>query len=366
MMNEIMERDSITALSLDELGQEVRFLTRQAKSMVLSFGVEIGRRLRVAHDKCEHGQWATWVKEQTEFSQTTANRFIRLFEEYGAAQNSLFGAETNCATLNNLSISNALRLLAVPEEDREKVAIELDAEHISTRQLDEALKARAEAEKRAKQAEEELKEAAERAAEAEGKAFEADELADRLREELRKEREKPVEIAVQEPTEEQIREKAALLVAEAERTARERERTILDKLSTEQTKLETLKKKLADTEQKAAEDKKKAVAEALKESEEKIQMLETAKAQFDEARKADMAAAEKKIADMAAERDAAQKKLASAGGEVQAFNAYLQSAMNAMNSAMGILAKMEEGEQKTKLKAAMGALGTKIAGMAGG
>lgn len=365
-MNELMERDNVTALSLDELGQEVRFLTRQAKSMVLSFGVEIGRRLRAAHDKCEHGQWGTWVTEQTEFSQTTANRFIRLFEEYGSAQNSLFGAETNCSTLNNLSISNALRLLAVPEEDREKVAIELDAEHISTRQLDEALKARAEAEKRAKQAEEELKEAVERAEEAEGKAFEADELTDRLREELRKEREKPVEIAVQEPTEEQIREKAALLVAEAERTARERERTILDKLSTEQTKLAELKKKLAETEKKAAEDKEQAVMEALKESEEKIKALETEAEDAEADMKAAMAEAEKKIAAMTAERDAAQKKLAAAGGEVQAFNAYLQSAMNAMNSAVGILMKMPEGEQKTKLKAAMGALGTKIAGMAGG
>ena len=95
----------------------------------------------------EHGQWLPYLKEQTEFSQPSASRLMRLYDEYGAKQTSLFGAELNYSTLNNLSISNALRLLAVPEDEREEFALEHDVEHMSARELDELIKQRDEAEK---------------------------------------------------------------------------------------------------------------------------------------------------------------------------------------------------------------------------
>lgn len=124
-MNEIQ-----TVRTPDIIGSEIRSLTNQAKTMTLWFGIEIGRRLTEAKALLEHGQWLPYLKEQTEFSQSSASRLMTLYREYGAAQTSLFGAESNYPTLNNLSISNALRLLAVPEEEREEFAAEHDVEHI--------------------------------------------------------------------------------------------------------------------------------------------------------------------------------------------------------------------------------------------
>lgn len=121
------------------IGAEIRTLTRQAKYLTLWYGIEIGRRLCEAKELVGHGEWLNYLAENTEFSQPSASRFMKLFNEYGADQNSLFGAEAKYSTLNNLSVSNALRLLAVPEEERESFAAEIDAEHISTRELEKAI-----------------------------------------------------------------------------------------------------------------------------------------------------------------------------------------------------------------------------------
>ena len=130
----------------ETVGAEIRGLTAQAKRMTLWFGIEIGRRLCEVKEMIGHGEWLPYLKAQTEFSQSTASRFMTLYREYGAQQQTLFGAESNYPTLNNLSISNALRLLALPESERESFAEEHDVEHMSARELDELIQARKDAE----------------------------------------------------------------------------------------------------------------------------------------------------------------------------------------------------------------------------
>ena len=124
------------------IGAEIRTLTTQAQSITLWFGIEIGRKLSEAKELCAHGEWLDFLKNETSFSQPTANRFMRLFSEYGSEQGSLFGAESKYSMLNNLSVSNALRLLALPEDEREEFAVENDVEHLSTSRVDELVKAR--------------------------------------------------------------------------------------------------------------------------------------------------------------------------------------------------------------------------------
>lgn len=91
----------------ETVGAEIRGLTAQAKQMTLWFGIEIGRRLCEVKEMIGHGEWLPYLKAQTEFSQSTASRFMTLYREYGAQQQTLFGAESNYPTLNNLSISDA-------------------------------------------------------------------------------------------------------------------------------------------------------------------------------------------------------------------------------------------------------------------
>ena len=132
------------------IGAEIRMYVDAGRRLTLLCGIEIGRRLTEAKEMLEHGAWLPWLERETDFSTSSAARYMKLFDEYGASQLGLFGPESNFPTLANLSISKALSLLAVPEEERESFAAEVHAEEISTRELEEAIRERDEAKKEAK------------------------------------------------------------------------------------------------------------------------------------------------------------------------------------------------------------------------
>ena len=257
--------DIQTQRTPDIIGAEIRGLTQQAKTMTVWFGIEIGRRLTEAKEMLEHGQWLAYLKEQTEFSQPSASRLMRLYDEYGAKQTSLFGAELNYSTLNNLSISNALRLLAVPEDEREEFAAEHDVEHMSARELDELIKQRDEAEQRAAKAEEQVQQAADGAARADEQYQKAKQELHLLREklgnaeaqkaaaekELSELRERPVEVAV-EVDEKAVEEAVTLARAKNDAEWAEKMAKVKNELSEAGFKAEKLKAKIKKAEEKAA------------------------------------------------------------------------------------------------------------------
>ena len=120
---------------------EIRTLHRQAQGMILNYAIEIGRRLKEAKSLLEHGEWGEWLENEVDFSRSTANNFMKIFEEYGAKQVSLFG-DANSQTLGNLPYTHALKLLAVPAEEREEFVEEHHVEDLSSRELDRLIKER--------------------------------------------------------------------------------------------------------------------------------------------------------------------------------------------------------------------------------
>ena len=123
----------------ETIGSEIRYLSHQAKCMTVWFGVEIGKRLAEAKAMVGHGGWLDFLKNETEFSKSSAARFMQIAKEYGN--------NSNFPTLGNLSVSNALQLLAVPAEEREEFAEAVDAENLSARELEQAIRERDEARK---------------------------------------------------------------------------------------------------------------------------------------------------------------------------------------------------------------------------
>ena len=269
--------DIQTQRTPDIIGAEIRGLTQQAKTMTVWFGIEIGRRLTEAKEMLEHGQWLAYLKEQTEFSRSSAGRLMTLYKKYGAAQTSLFGAEANYPTLNNLSISNALRLLAVPEDEREEFAEKHDVEHMSARELDELIKQRDKAEQRAAKAEEQVQQAADGAAKADEQYQKAKQELHLLREklgnaeaqkaaaekELSELRERPVEVAV-EVDEKAVAEAVTLARAKNDAEWAEKMAKVKNELSEAGLKAEKLKAKIKKAEERAEE--KAAELERLKKS----------------------------------------------------------------------------------------------------
>ena len=94
----------------------------------------IGRCLIEAKEMLSHGEWRSWLEEQVEFSERSAQRFMRLAREW-----------SNPTTLSDLGASKALALLALPPEEREQFMEDHKVIDMSARQLEQAIKERDEA-----------------------------------------------------------------------------------------------------------------------------------------------------------------------------------------------------------------------------
>ena len=185
--------------------QEINQLTAQAQRLILGHAIEIGRRLTEAKQMLSHGEWGKWLKEEIHYSKSSANNMMRIFDAYGSTQMGLFGPEANSQTFGDLEYSKALALLSVPAEEREQFAQEVDAEHISVRQLKAAIQERDAAQKQAAEAAAEwelAKEALrekEKAIQLANQRLEASASeADSLRKENEQLRQRPVEVAVEQ------------------------------------------------------------------------------------------------------------------------------------------------------------------------
>ena len=190
MENAIVNNQNNTpSRNITEITSEIIELRRQANCIQVAYAVEIGRRLVEAKTVLPYGQWGEWLKNEVDFSQSTANNLMKIFEEYGASQISLFGAISNSQTIANLPYSKALQLLSVPAEEREAFAEEVGADELSVRELKAAIaerdRARREYEKERElneQLQERLEDAEIAKEEAEDKAKSADELIAKVKE----------------------------------------------------------------------------------------------------------------------------------------------------------------------------------------
>ncbi len=149
----IIEAENVRDIEI--VTNEINSLLSQAQCLLLTFAIEIGRRLVEAKSLLPHGEWGSWLRDKVGFSQSSANNYMKIFEEYGDEQITLFGAVPKSQTLGNLPYTKALKLLALPSEEREEFVQEQNVAEMSTRDLDAAIKERNEAREALKRSEEE-------------------------------------------------------------------------------------------------------------------------------------------------------------------------------------------------------------------
>jgi len=135
-------------VNIEDATTEILLLKRQTAANLW----EIGNRLIQVKRQLPHGEWGTWLKEKVEFSQQQASRLMRVAEEF-----------PNYSTLSNLGRSQIFALLSVPSEERDAFIKEphqlssgavKTVNEMSARELQEAIKAKQEAERIAQKAQE--------------------------------------------------------------------------------------------------------------------------------------------------------------------------------------------------------------------
>ena len=138
-MNEITEVRDKTIIAA-----EINTIKQRTKREVLTACIEIGQRLCEAKEMVSHGDWEQWLHDSVDYSQSTADNLMRIYKEYGDEQINLFG-KSKSQTFKNLTYSQAIALFALPAEEREEFVQENPVEDMSTRKLQEAIKAKQEA-----------------------------------------------------------------------------------------------------------------------------------------------------------------------------------------------------------------------------
>lgn len=154
----------------------------------------IGRGLIEAKSVLTHGEWLPWLSEKVEFSERTAQNFMRLAREW-----------SNPQALADLGAAKALTLLALPETERAAFATEthvVDGEEktvidMTSRELERAVRERAEALEAKAKAEAEMKSMEDAVAKTMTTLDQANSAKEALQKELDDLKARPVEVAVQ-------------------------------------------------------------------------------------------------------------------------------------------------------------------------
>lgn len=183
----VQDAEIVTERTPEIVAAEIRQIRDDTLKDYLNSCIEIGKRLCEAKEMVAHGEWAGWLKTAVSFSQRTANNLMKIYEQYGAAQGELWGASAISQTFANLTYSQAVALLAVPAEEREEFVEQNDVANMSTRELQEAIKARDEAEEKLK---EERKAADNRVRAAQRQAENVMEELDKLKDEVKNSKDK--------------------------------------------------------------------------------------------------------------------------------------------------------------------------------
>ena len=326
--------------TVEVVTMEILVLDHQHNQTSMAYAIEIGRRLVEVKVKVEHGKWGEYIKEKLGWSQSKVNGLMRIFEEYGAAQQSLFGPEAKSQALGNLSYTKALRLLALPADEREEFAEANDVEAMSTRELEAAIRERDEARRQAEQDRAD-REAAERSAQkiAEDMALanqrleQAAQREQELARELEELRSRPVDVAVQHAEERDLEQARREASAEAQARAEQLERE-LEAARKEQADLLARQKELMDQVKDARQERQDAM----------------------DARKA--AREELKAARDDLERMKKELK-AAASKEITQFGVYFEACQEDFSRMMGVLHKLKnsgDAEGQGKLAGAAGAM----------
>ena len=324
----------VVSRDIDTITGEIKEIQSRAQSLAVMYAVEIGRRLKEAKEILPHGEWGKWLSERVEFTQRTAQNFMKICDEYGGESSPSYLLISNTKHVSHLPYSKALQLLAVPAEEREEFVQENDVHSMSREELDRAIKERDEA-----------REEARRAQEAVAAGQKAVEDANALREESLQATARAQELV--EAAEKRAKESAEEAEAAKAAAKQKQERAIHNAVN-------RALKEQADTLAKTTEDLNKArerLAELEADNAEKAARVNEA---AEDARKEAEAVAEREKEALLAQISALERKVSSVGDpSIQRFGLLFEQFQNNFAELQSALDKIEAGDVRSKLQSAL-------------
>ena len=134
LLLQITNPDTGDIMSLDQIGHDIR----ARSSLITENIVIIGKTLIMVKSQIDHGHFAQWLQDSVEFSQSTANNFMRIAREIDYTP-----------SLTSLPHSKILALLDVPLDEREQFAADHNVGDMSAREIKRLVKEKQVAEQEA-------------------------------------------------------------------------------------------------------------------------------------------------------------------------------------------------------------------------
>ncbi len=133
---------------LQQLAIEINTIKTNTQRIMMQAAIDIGRRLAEAKYAVGHGNWGAWLKANVDYSERTAQNLIKIFDEYGAVQQTLFGKQLNPQLVADLSYTQAVALLGIKDPDERAAFVEEhDVAGMTKKELERAIRERDEAKK---------------------------------------------------------------------------------------------------------------------------------------------------------------------------------------------------------------------------
>lgn len=300
--------------TIEEITEDILHAQVEGGKAVLA----IGNGLIEAKGKLSHGEWLDWLTENVGYSEKNAENYMRIARNY-----------SNPQLVADLGMRKALSLLALPETERDSFVAEANVVDMTSRELEKAVRERAEALEAKAKAETDLKAMEDAVAKTMTSLDQASSARDALQKELDELKARPVEVAVEV-------DQAAIDKARAEGEAQAEKQ---------------FKKARAEAQRQVSEAN--AAAAAVK-TELMAKQKEAANLQFelDRARK-----------QLEAKSEAATPSPLSTDADLAQFKLLFDQAQGIVNQLHGLLLRVrnrEDKEQAGKLSAALKALSESV------
>lgn len=125
-IKENIEIDAIedVEFSLNNITDEILVL----KNNIALNIIEIGKKLNTVKENIEYGEFCNWIEDKVQFSQRTANNFMKIAKEFSNSQH-----------VSNLGTRKLMLLAGIENEIREEIIEENNLESITSNELKEII-----------------------------------------------------------------------------------------------------------------------------------------------------------------------------------------------------------------------------------
>jgi len=148
--------EAVVPTRMDDIALEINIIKRQTAETCVEIctrsSIQIGQLLKEAKAAVGHGNFEKWLRDNVDYSISTAQRFMKLADTY-AGQLEAGDEDVVSEVIASMLPSKALVLARLQPQQRKEFIEEHDVEEMSVREMEAAIKAKDDAERRAAEAE---------------------------------------------------------------------------------------------------------------------------------------------------------------------------------------------------------------------